>query len=82
MVSKYRPNIPILAFTANLRAARELNVVWGVQSIYSPLVTGDSIEEKARNAIKMVHIPYSSYDVVLCCSRGLHRCCAYTTHRA
>lgn len=53
MVSKYRPNIPILAFTANLRAARELNVVWGVQSIYSPLVTGDSVEEKARNAIKM-----------------------------
>ena len=57
MVSKYRPNIPNLAFTANLRAARELNVVWGVQSVYSPLVTGDSVEEKARNAIKMVPPP-------------------------
>jgi len=51
MISKYRPNIPIIAFTAQLRTARELNCVWGVQSIYSPLVTGSSIEEKARNAV-------------------------------
>jgi len=54
MISKYRPNIPIIAFTAQLRTARELNCVWGVQSIYSPLVTGSSIEEKARNAVLKV----------------------------
>jgi pyruvate kinase len=74
MVSKYRPNIPILAFTANLRAARELNVVWGVQSIYSPLVTGDSVEEKARNAIKMVPSYHPEARLVSCVTRQLTFC--------
>lgn len=60
MISKYRPQIPILAFTSNLRTARELNVVWGVQSIYSPNIDeGRTIEEKARNAVRKVG--YSLY---------------------
>jgi len=55
MISKYRPNISILAFTSNLRTARELNVVWGVQSIYSPHIDqGHTIEEKTRHAVKLL----------------------------
>jgi len=50
-ISKYRPEVPILAFTNDLRIARELNLVWGTRSIYEE-VTGADIEERARVAIQ------------------------------
>ena len=32
-IAKYRPNVPIVAFTDNLTVRRQLNLVWGVQSV-------------------------------------------------
>lgn len=34
--AKYRPEFPIYAITHNSRTARQLNLVWGVQSVYIP----------------------------------------------
>ncbi|GAB4316822.1 MAG: pyruvate kinase [Promethearchaeota archaeon] len=51
MISKYRPGLPIVALTANLRTARELNLVWGVRAVYSEDVVGANLEERAINAI-------------------------------
>ncbi|MHA1733552.1 MAG: pyruvate kinase [Promethearchaeota archaeon] len=51
MISKYRPGLPIVALTPNLRAARELNLVWGVRSVYSETIVGKDLEERAVNAI-------------------------------
>ncbi|WP_457557613.1 pyruvate kinase [Candidatus Harpocratesius sp.] len=34
--AKYRPEFPIYAITHNTRTARQLNLIWGVQSIYIP----------------------------------------------
>ncbi len=50
MISKYRPNLPIIALTPNLRTARELNLVWGVKSVYSKSIVGKDLEERAVNA--------------------------------
>lgn len=51
MVSKYRPNLPIIALTPNVRTARELNLVWGVRSEFSKAIVGNDLEERAVNAI-------------------------------
>lgn len=32
-IAKYRPNVPIIAFTDNMEVRRQLNLVWGVQSV-------------------------------------------------
>lgn len=32
-IAKYRPNVPIIAFTENLEVRRQLNLVWGVESV-------------------------------------------------
>jgi len=54
LVSKYRPPLPIIAFTPHLRVARELNLVWGVRAVYDPNC-GESkpIEERAVEAVKL-----------------------------
>jgi pyruvate kinase len=52
MVSKYRPTIDIIAFTSDLRIARELNILWGVRTVLSDHVTGSSVEERAVRAVK------------------------------
>ncbi|MBN2154401.1 MAG: pyruvate kinase [Candidatus Lokiarchaeota archaeon] len=36
MVSKYRPPLPIVAFTPEQRTARELRLVWGVHAVLVP----------------------------------------------
>jgi pyruvate kinase len=54
MISKYRPSFPIIAMTSNLRTARELNLSWGVRTIYSNSIIGGNINESAINAIKNV----------------------------
>ena len=41
MVSKYRPNFPILAVTSSQRTARELRSVWGVESLTIPEIDDD-----------------------------------------
>jgi len=52
MISKYRPNLPIIAMTSSLRTARELNLVWGVRTIYSDSIYGTNLEERMINSIK------------------------------
>ena len=32
-IAKYRPQVPVIAFTSNLEVRRQLNLVWGVQSV-------------------------------------------------
>ncbi len=36
MVSKYRPFLPIIALTPEQRTARELRLVWGVETLFMP----------------------------------------------
>jgi len=52
MISKYRLKTPIIAFSSNIRIARELNLVWGVIPLYSKQVTiGKGMEERVRAAV-------------------------------
>jgi len=51
LVSKYRPALPILAFSESLRAVRELTLVWGVRSHYVPQILGLSLEDRVIKAI-------------------------------
>jgi len=48
MVSKYRPVLDILAITDDLRTARELNLIWGVRSIYNDKLLGIT-DHESRN---------------------------------
>lgn len=55
MVSKYRPDMDIIAFSSDIRTIRELNLVWGVRTIYSNEVNGKDMEELAEKAIKKAY---------------------------
>ncbi len=46
MVSKYRPFLPIIAFTPEERTARELRLVWGVKAVLIPGVDASVIMSK------------------------------------
>ena len=51
LLSKYRPNIPILAFSQNEHTIRELNIVWGVQGeLIDELGDTDSTLRHAKQA--------------------------------
>jgi len=53
MITKYRPYIDVIAITADLRTARELNIVWGVRTIIDPdLDAIPTFEERAVKAIQ------------------------------
>ncbi|KAL6050493.1 Pyruvate kinase [Balamuthia mandrillaris] len=53
MITKYRPFLPMLTFTQDLRTARELNLAWGIRSFYCPeLSVIPSFERRAMAAIK------------------------------
>ena len=50
LISKYRPELPILAFSDSERTVRELAMVWGIRAHHFP--HGDlPLEEKAMSAI-------------------------------
>lgn len=51
MISKYRPNVPILAATANLKTARQLCIVWGVRPLFYETLAGKSEEEQVLLAV-------------------------------
>ncbi len=38
MISKYRPPLPIFGITANIRTAREMRLIWGVEPILIPKI--------------------------------------------
>ncbi|TFH30518.1 MAG: pyruvate kinase, partial [Promethearchaeota archaeon] len=52
--AKYRPDFPIYAITHNERTARQLNLIWGVQSIFIPTLKMEdwSAEEIMQHGIK------------------------------
>jgi pyruvate kinase len=52
MVSKYRPLLDIIAISADLRTARELNLVWGIRTVFSKDCAGPNVEDRAVKAIK------------------------------
>jgi len=52
MVSKYRPNLDIIAISPDLRTARELNLVWGIRTVHSDEGAGNNVEERAVKSIK------------------------------
>lgn len=61
MISKYRPDLPIIGITDNPKTARQMNLVWGVETVFSDklhLVSGNP-EEIMRNA--MVYLYNNGY---------------------
>lgn len=53
MISKFRPELPILAFTTNIRVAREMNMTWGTRTIFKAEFPARDLEEYACNAVKL-----------------------------
>ncbi len=51
MISKFRPNYPILAITPDDRVARQLCLVWGVRPMYLKTIEGVAVEEKVLRTI-------------------------------
>ena len=52
MVSKYRPQCPIIALTPSLSTWRELALVWGVYPLVCPFTT--DVEESVSNSLSIV----------------------------
>jgi pyruvate kinase len=52
VISKYRPALPILAFSESLRTVRELALCWGVRAQYLPKLAGNDVETEALCAVE------------------------------
>jgi pyruvate kinase len=52
MVSKYRPDCPVIALTPSFSTWRELALVWGVCSLICPFTT--DVEESVSNSLSIV----------------------------
>lgn len=52
MVSKYRPDCPVIALTPSFSTWRELALVWGVYSLICPFTT--DVEESVSNSLSIV----------------------------
>ena len=53
-ISKYRPKLPILAFSKHVRTVRELALNWGVKAHYLPEEDGDSEIGFDKKAVKVI----------------------------
>lgn len=68
LVSKYRPALPILAFSESLRTVRELALVWGIRSHHLPELHGLPLEERIIRAIDVAcEVGYLSRQVTHVC---------------
>jgi len=70
MVSKYRPAYDIIAIAEDMRTARELNLLWGVRSVFdSKLASMPYMEERnaeaVRKALEMKLIDQNDYVLVV-----------------
>jgi len=70
MVSKFRGPLPILSITDDLRTALELNLLWGVRSVYDNSLKGiKDIEQRnslaIRNVLKMGLIEEKDHALVI-----------------
>lgn len=56
-MSKYRPSLPILAFSSNIRTVRELALNWGVKAQYLPSENHEehNFETRSLNVLKSAH---------------------------
>jgi pyruvate kinase len=53
MISKYRPNLPIIGVTPELNTARELKLQWGVEPILLPEMNDiDKTRDKIKVAVQ------------------------------
>jgi pyruvate kinase len=55
MVSKFRGPLSIISITDDLRTALELNLVWGVRSVYDQALKGIK-DIEIRNATAIIHV--------------------------
>jgi pyruvate kinase len=55
MVSKFRGPLSIISITDDLRTALELNLVWGVRSVYDNALKGIK-DSEIRNAAAILHV--------------------------
>jgi len=55
MVSKFRGPLSIISITDDLRTALELNLVWGVRSVYDQALKGIK-DTEIRNAAAILHV--------------------------
>jgi len=64
MISKYRPNLDIIAITDDVRTARELNILWGVRTVLDKdLEKIHGFEDKCLKAIeKCVSLDFLGLD--------------------
>lgn len=70
MVSKFRPSIPILCASWNLRTQAQLAVVWGVEAIHIPLP--HNTDEITSSAIQsFVDIGYLKYGEMVVVTAGV-----------
>ena len=55
LISKYRPELPILAFSESIRVVRELALVWGVRAYHVPEIHNLALEDRAIKAIEVAN---------------------------
>lgn len=75
MIAKYRPPLPIVAITPSKRTARELSLVWGVQSLQIENIdffnadAEEIIEQAVKNAVKIKLLDENEHVIILLVSR-------------
>ncbi|MFX0147781.1 MAG: pyruvate kinase [Candidatus Hodarchaeota archaeon] len=75
MISKFRPPLPIIAMTPFKRTARELHLVWGVQSIHIEnidffnLDAESLIEESVKYGVEIGILDENEHVIILLVSR-------------
>jgi len=87
MVSKFRPPFNIIAITEDERTALELNLVWGVRSVWNTKIqqirnTEERNVEALRSALQMNFLAESDHVIIFSRSAlGRHvgsTCCMYS----
>jgi len=79
MISKFRPPLPIIAMTPFKRTARELNLVWGVQSIHIEnidffnLDAESLIEESVKYGVETGNLDENEHVIILLVSKKFQR---------
>ena len=79
MIAKFRPLLPIIAITPNIRTARELNLVWGMQAEhikqadFFDLDIEDMIEASVLDAVKSGILDENEHVIILVVSKKFQK---------
>jgi pyruvate kinase len=79
MIAKYRPPLPIIAMTPSARTTRELNLVWGVQSVHIENIdffqmnAEEIIEQSVKHAVSIGLLDENEHVIILLVSRKFER---------